>query len=122
MQEYTMEEVRQHTTAETGIWLVMDGKVYDVTKFERHPGQFDILLLNAGRDASKQFNDTHSEKAHRMREQYLIGTLKKPDTKDASFEVKNVVPESDVPRFYYLLPASIFAVLVVVTLKNNHII
>ena len=122
MQEYTMEEVRQHTTAETGIWIVMDGKVYDVTKFEKHPGQFDILLMNAGRDATKEFNNTHSEKAKKMREQYAIGILKKSGADGATFEVKNIVPESDVPNYYYLLPLLIFIVLVVITLKNNHVI
>ena len=117
-----MEEVRQHTTQETGVWVVMDGKVYDVSKFEKHPGQFDILLMNAGRDATQEFNNTHSEKAKKMREKFLIGILKKPETGSADYEVKNVVPESDVPGYYYLLPFSIFVVLFVTTLKNNHVI
>jgi cytochrome b involved in lipid metabolism len=120
MKEYTLEEVRKHTNPETGVWIIFDDHVYDVTNFQKHPGQFDILLLNAGKDATKKFNDIHSEKAKKMREKFLIGKLKKPSVSDPSYEVENIVPESDVPRYYYLLPICLFCVFLYFTWANNH--
>ena len=120
--EFTMEEVRKHASVETGVWVVMDGLVYDVSRFDKHPGQFDILLVNAGRDATKEFNATHSEKARKMRAKFVIGRVKKQELLDPDFEAKNVVPLSDVPRYYYLLPLFIFALFVYFTAKNNNLI
>ncbi len=46
---YTLEEVKKHTT-DKDCWLVIHGKVYDVTEFlEEHPGGFDIMLTSTGR-------------------------------------------------------------------------
>lgn len=33
MQEYTLSDVAKHKSKEKGIWIVLDNKVYDVTKF-----------------------------------------------------------------------------------------
>ncbi len=44
----SLEECRQHTT-EQDCWLVVHGKVYDITTFlDEHPGGFDIILANTG--------------------------------------------------------------------------
>ncbi|CAA6668011.1 unnamed protein product [Spirodela intermedia] len=41
---YTLADVSKHNTHED-CWLVIDGKVYDVTKFlDDHPGGDDVLL------------------------------------------------------------------------------
>ena len=45
-----LEEIFQHNTKDS-CWIMIDRKVYDVTKFE-HPGKFQILLQNAGQDAT----------------------------------------------------------------------
>ena len=114
-----MEEVRKHTTPELGVWIVIEDNVYDVTSFQKHPGQFDILLLNAGQDATKKFMDIHSEKAKKMKDKFFIGKLKKPDVSDPTYEVENVVPESIVPQYYYLLPICLFALFLYFTYVNN---
>jgi cytochrome b involved in lipid metabolism len=119
MQEFTLEEVRKHTSTETGVWIIMDDHVYDVTSFQKHPGQFDILLLNAGKDASKEFNGIHSEKARKMREKFLIGRLRKPEIGDPAYEVANTVPDSSVPGYYYLLPVVLFALFIYFSYVNN---
>jgi sulfite oxidase len=47
--EFTLDEVRAHATLETGIWVVHDGNVYDVTAFiAEHPGGSAKIMLAAG--------------------------------------------------------------------------
>lgn len=46
--EYEMEEVQKHNT-EDDCWLVIGGKVYDVTTYlPEHPGGADIMLGSTG--------------------------------------------------------------------------
>lgn len=60
--------------------MVVDGKVYDVTKFlDEHPGGEDIMLDSSGRDATREFEDVgHSGEARSQLEDLLIGTLRAP--------------------------------------------
>lgn len=56
---YTLEEVAKHKTA-TDVWVVVDGKVLDVTKFlPDHPGGKMAIMAFAGRDATTEFNMVH---------------------------------------------------------------
>lgn len=71
---YTAAEVATHSTA-SSCWLILDAKVYDVTKFiPSHPGGNDILK-GCGKDATKMFSK-HPESAKAMKEQFYIGDLK----------------------------------------------
>ncbi|VDP15440.1 unnamed protein product [Soboliphyme baturini] len=73
---FTREEVSKHN-AKSSTWLTLDNKVYDVTAFlEEHPGGIEVLLENAGRDATIEFEDIgHSSDAREIREHYLIGAI-----------------------------------------------
>lgn len=52
---FTMAEVKKHDK-ESDCWIVMEGRVYDVTHWlQRHPGGSDRILLYAGKDASDAF-------------------------------------------------------------------
>jgi cytochrome b involved in lipid metabolism len=58
---YTLEEIAKHNKAES-CWVVISGKVYDVTNFlSGHPGGM-ILLKVGGKDATKQFENFHDVK------------------------------------------------------------
>jgi len=80
-QAYTMEEVATHNSADS-CWLVIEGKVYDVTSFvSNHPGG-EAILEGCGQDATTLFNTRpmgsgtpHSDGARITLETYLIGTL-----------------------------------------------
>eukprot|EP00437_Effrenium_voratum_P043516 CAMPEP_0181476594 /NCGR_PEP_ID=MMETSP1110-20121109/41785_1 /TAXON_ID=174948 /ORGANISM="Symbiodinium sp., Strain CCMP421" /LENGTH=513 /DNA_ID=CAMNT_0023601877 /DNA_START=63 /DNA_END=1604 /DNA_ORIENTATION=- len=56
---FTREEVAKHNKAEDA-WIIVDGDVYDVTKFAGvHPGGTQILLEYAGKDATEDFYALH---------------------------------------------------------------
>ncbi|EOA28116.1 hypothetical protein CARUB_v10024300mg [Capsella rubella] len=73
---FTLSEVSEHNQAHD-CWLVINGKVYNVTKFlEDHPGGDDVLLSSTGKDATDDFEDVgHSESAREMMEQYYVGEI-----------------------------------------------
>jgi cytochrome b involved in lipid metabolism len=53
---FSSQEVSQHKTVENGMWVIIDGGVYDVTQFiNEHPGGPKILKRSAGKDATKSF-------------------------------------------------------------------
>ena len=76
LKTYTWEEVRQHNT-EDSLWVVMYGRVYDVTEFQiDHPGGPDVLEHIAGQDGTDEFeNILHTKKARQMAHKYLIGKV-----------------------------------------------
>merc|ERR1712216_1050885 len=56
---YTMEDVAKHNTKQS-CWVVLDGKVLDVTSFlSEHPGGELAILTFAGKDATEEFNMIH---------------------------------------------------------------
>lgn len=59
MAALTLAEVKKHNQADDA-WIVIDGDVYDVTKFAKmHPGGKQTLLDYAGRDATEDFFALH---------------------------------------------------------------
>ncbi|KAK3400566.1 acyl-CoA dehydrogenase/oxidase [Sordaria brevicollis] len=58
---FTQADVSSHNKPDS-LWIVVDGDVYDVTKFaDEHPGGKKILQRVGGKDASKQFWKYHNE-------------------------------------------------------------
>ena len=74
--EYTLKEVSMHDTR-SDCWLVVDDLVYNVSDMLRHhPGGDDVLLEQAGRDATIAFHSVgHSTDASQQMSAYLIGIL-----------------------------------------------
>ena len=75
--EFEYSEVQRHNK-KSDLWMSINGKVYDVTKFiDEHPGGEEVLLENAGMDATEPFEDVgHSEDARLMLKDYYKGELK----------------------------------------------
>jgi len=76
------DEIRKHNN-ETSPWLVINGKVYDVTEFQkRHPGG-DMILLGAGRHATELFWSHHPSKVveSNILDKYYIGDVAEEETK-----------------------------------------
>lgn len=57
----TVEDVQYHNSVERGVWVVINGYVYDLTEFlSAHPGGPDIIKKYAGKDASEIFKKYHA--------------------------------------------------------------
>ncbi|KAJ1686105.1 hypothetical protein LUZ63_017495 [Rhynchospora breviuscula] len=75
--KFSASDVLLHTTKDD-CWLLIRGKVYDVTKFlDDHPGGEEVLLqASASGDATDAFETVgHSSSAETMMEGYLIGSV-----------------------------------------------
>ncbi|KAL4984344.1 hypothetical protein BDW68DRAFT_193721 [Aspergillus falconensis] len=96
--EYTLHEVASHKTKED-LWIIVDGKVYDVTKYVRdHPGGADVLIDTAGTDATEAYEDVgHSEDADEILQTYLIGTLKDAAKRVRPQQVRLIQPTDPAP-------------------------
>ncbi|RWS25604.1 cytochrome b5-like protein [Leptotrombidium deliense] len=107
---FTKEEVAKHKNKES-TYLIIHDKVYDVTKFleevcmncihcgsnhvficcEQHPGGEEVLLEQAGRDATEAFEDVgHSTDARDLMKQFFIGELHDKDKSKNKVEVRFV--------------------------------
>ncbi|KAF6762502.1 acyl-CoA dehydrogenase [Ephemerocybe angulata] len=79
LKEYTIEEVAQHNK-EDDVWVIIDAKVYDLTKFANlHPGGPNVLFAPsiAGQDATQAFFGLHKHEVL-LRPQYQrlqVGTV-----------------------------------------------
>lgn len=75
-----MAEVESHNR-EDDCWIVIDGTVYDVTRFMRaHPGGKGVIVSGAGRDVSDEFWGLHRASAlTRFGPKLEVGRLKADD-------------------------------------------
>ncbi|KAL4369439.1 hypothetical protein GQ457_05G001020 [Hibiscus cannabinus] len=73
---FVYEDLVQHKDR-NDCWLLISGKVYDVTQFlEEHPGGDEVLIAVAGKDATDDFEDIgHSDDARELMEKYCIGEI-----------------------------------------------
>ena len=76
LKSFTSAELAKRNTA-TNCCVAIRGKVYDVTNFlTQHPGGWDMLYLNGGKDATALFEAYHPDYVAKTRlEPLLIGTL-----------------------------------------------
>lgn len=79
---YLINEVSQNNSKDS-CWLIIDQRVYDVTKYLReHPGGSSEILPFCGKEATDAFKTmnkrnqkSHSPKASAILQDYLIGSI-----------------------------------------------
>ena len=71
---YTQSDLLAHNNSKY-LYLLISGKVYDATPFlPEHPGGFQILVDQAGKDATEAFEDVgHSYEASETLKGLLLG-------------------------------------------------
>ncbi|KDQ29655.1 hypothetical protein PLEOSDRAFT_1064455 [Pleurotus ostreatus PC15] len=74
----SVDELRQHKTKDS-LYVLIHGNVYDVTKFlDEHPGGDEVILAEAGQDATEAFEDVgHSDEARALLPGMLVGEFEK---------------------------------------------
>lgn len=118
---FTMEEAAQHNTKDD-CWVVIDGKVYDVSSYlDEHPGGDDVLLGATGQDATDEFEDAgHSKSARELMEKFFIGEL---DSSSPSIPELEIVKKAgkDIPqkfmevaKQYWFVPVTVVGISVAV--------
>jgi len=71
----TWDELEKHNVA-SDCWIVVRGKVYNVTSWvPKHPGGYDTIVLNGGKDATQLFEAYHPIKVHSLLNNYYIGEI-----------------------------------------------
>lgn len=72
---YTPAEIAKHCQRDS-LWLIIDGKVYDVTSYvDQHPGG-SAIFRNGGADSSVGFHgDQHPDKVNDLLPDFYIGEL-----------------------------------------------
>ena len=97
-QTITREEVKKHNNRDS-VWFIIHNKVYDVTKFmDEHPGGEEVLLEQAGKNASEIFEDvSHSADAKETMKKYLVGEL--PESERFAEPDKNTATKVERKHF-----------------------
>jgi len=116
---YKLEDTAKHNTRED-CWLVIAGKVYDVTRFlEDHPGGDEVLIAATGKDATDDFEDVgHSDSARAMMDEYYLGEMdlqslpSKPKYTPAKQAAYNPAKSSDfiIKILQFLVPLLILGI------------
>ncbi len=82
-QSYYASEIVLHNNAEQGYWMVINGRVYDLTEFSQlHPGGFKIILGYAGMDATQAYQKIRhhvNPEVDAMLGMYEIGVVRRLD-------------------------------------------
>lgn len=81
---FRLEEISHHKTKETGIWVVYEGYVYDISRFvANHPGGREKIMMAAGGDIAPFWNLYRQHKnsvlATEMLHKMKIGRLHEED-------------------------------------------
>ncbi|XP_009786222.1 cytochrome b5 [Nicotiana sylvestris] len=118
---FTMEEASQHNTKDD-CWVVIDGKVYDVSSYlDEHPGGDDVVLAATGKDATDEFEDAgHSKDARELMEKFFIGELDStsppiPELEIVKKAAKNIPQKvKEITKQYWFIPVAVVGISVVV--------
>ncbi|KAI9277618.1 cytochrome b5-like heme/steroid binding domain-containing protein [Sporodiniella umbellata] len=108
---FSFEEVSKHNNRDD-LWMIIDGKVYDITQFQdEHPGGEEVLIDEGARDATGPFEDVgHTDDARKLLDQYYIGDVD-PESKPIKIEKQEQVyaPGPQGNPFRILIPLILLA-------------
>ncbi|KAG0338121.1 hypothetical protein BG000_004523 [Podila horticola] len=78
---FSFADLADHSSRDS-LYLAVGGKVYDCTDFiDEHPGGEEVLLDEAGRDATESFEDVgHSDEAREIMYKMFVGNVKSDGT------------------------------------------
>ncbi|PKI62463.1 hypothetical protein CRG98_017087 [Punica granatum] len=120
---FTMQEASQHSSKDD-CWIVVDGKVYDVSSYlDEHPGGDDVVLAATGKDATDDFEDAgHSREAMELLETFCIGELdNSSSTAIPELEISSKTSSEnygqkllDLSKQYWAVPVAVIGISVVV--------
>ncbi|XP_031388438.1 cytochrome b5 [Punica granatum] len=120
---FTMQEASQHSSKDD-CWIVVDGKVYDVSSYlDEHPGGDDVVLAATGKDATDDFEDAgHSREARELLETFCIGELdNSSSTAIPELEISSKTSSEnygqkllDLSKQYWAVPVAVIGISVVV--------
>uniref|UniRef100_A0A5B7ATB6 Cytochrome b5 heme-binding domain-containing protein n=1 Tax=Davidia involucrata TaxID=16924 RepID=A0A5B7ATB6_DAVIN len=125
---YSMQETSQHNSKDD-CWVVIDGKVYDVSSYlDEHPGGDDVILAETGKDATDEFEDAgHSKSARELMEDFCIGELEPsspaiPELEIFSKKEPTEIAQKlvDLTKQYWTVPVTIVGISVVIGFLYLH--
>ncbi|KAK0533768.1 hypothetical protein OC834_001392 [Tilletia horrida] len=102
----TLEELKKHNTQDD-LWLLINGEVYNVSSFmDEHPGGDEVLLSEAGKDATEAFEDVgHSDDARKLLPPLKVGEIEggvpKAKVKTTATSTQAQAPNSN-PLFMFI--------------------
>ncbi|KAI8137115.1 cytochrome b5-like heme/steroid binding domain-containing protein [Fennellomyces sp. T-0311] len=96
---FSYEEIAKHNTR-NDLYMVISGKVYDITAFvDEHPGGEEVLIDEGAKDATGPFDDVgHSEDARELLEKYYIGDVDPASAPVAPTPSSTTVSSSSAPQ------------------------
>ena len=109
--EFSIEEVAEHKTAQSGVWVMYGDGVYDITGFlEFHPGGGDKLMLAAGKSLEpfwEAYSLHNTEEIYSMLEEWRIGNVAFND-RGKSNQADHFVSDREPDRSPLLITHPIF--------------
>ncbi|TFK95231.1 cytochrome b5-like heme/steroid binding domain-containing protein [Pterulicium gracile] len=109
----TLEQFKEHTQRKN-LYVLLSGKVYDVSKFiDEHPGGDEVLLAQAGQDATDSFEDVgHSDEAREFLPDFYVGDIDeaavgvlKKEVKAAAQSLQTAIDPGS--NFTFLIPVAL---------------
>lgn len=117
---YGWDEIRKHSS-KTDRWLVIDGRVYDVTRWaKKHPGGERLIATHSGQDATDAWEAFHIDQqaVAKYLKGMLVGIVKAEENKECELirdfrELRQKAVEMGYfkasPLFFILIIAHILA-------------
>ncbi|XP_022997294.1 cytochrome b5 [Cucurbita maxima] len=115
---YSIEEISRHSSNDD-CWIIIDGKVYDLTSYlDEHPGGDDVIIAATGRDATDDFEDAgHSKDTRELMKKFYIGELDPSSSAIPALETKEpdgyAAQVQTLTKQYWGIPIAVLGISVV---------